>query len=52
MSESLHPTSTVTYHVSIALLMVSHHKMRVTRIKQKEDLNVSTVASNSYKLNA
>jgi hypothetical protein len=51
MSESLHSTSTVTYHVSIALLMVSHHKMGVTRIKQKEDLNVSTVASNSYKLN-
>jgi hypothetical protein len=51
-SGSLHLTSTVTCHLSIALLMVSHHKMGVTRIKWKEDLNVSTVSSNSYKLNA
>jgi DNA-binding CsgD family transcriptional regulator len=27
MSESLHSTSTVAYHLSIALLTVSHHKM-------------------------
>jgi hypothetical protein len=50
-SGSLQLTSTVTYHLSIALLMVRHHKMGVTRINQKEDLNVSTVSSNSYKLN-
>jgi hypothetical protein len=52
VSGSLHSTSTVTYHLSIALLMVSHHKMGVTRINRKEDLNVSTVSSNYYKLNA
>jgi hypothetical protein len=51
MSERLHSTSTVTYHLSIALLTVSHDKMGVTRITRKEDLNVSTVSSNSYKLN-
>jgi hypothetical protein len=52
VSESLHSTSTVTYHLSIALLMVSHHKLGLTMINQKEYLNVSTVSSNSYKLNA
>jgi hypothetical protein len=51
-SGSLHSTSIVTYHLSIVLLTVSHHKMGVTRINRKEDLNVSTVSSNSYKHNA
>jgi hypothetical protein len=51
-SESLHSTCIVTYHLSIALLTVSHYKMGVTRINRKDDLNVSTVSSNSYKLNA
>jgi hypothetical protein len=51
-SGSLHSTSTIAYHLSIALLMVCHHKMGVTRINRKENLNVSTVPSNSYKLNA
>jgi hypothetical protein len=51
MSGCLHSTSTVTYHLSTTLLMVSHHKMGV-RINRKEDLNVSMVPSNSYKLNA
>jgi hypothetical protein len=51
VSGSLHSTSTVTCHLSIALLTVSHHKMGVSRINRMDDLNVSTVSSNSYKLN-
>jgi hypothetical protein len=31
---------------------LSHHMMGVTRINWKDDLNVFTVSSNSYKLNA
>jgi DNA-binding CsgD family transcriptional regulator len=51
-SGSLHSTSTVIYHLSIALLTVSHHKMGVTRINQKVDLNVTRVSTCSYRLNA
>jgi hypothetical protein len=51
VSGSPHSTSTITYHLSIALLTVIHHEMRVIRINRKEDLNVSTMSSNSYKLN-
>jgi hypothetical protein len=52
MSESLHSTSTVTYHLSIALLTVSHHMMGVTRINRKVDLNATRVSTSSYRLNA
>jgi hypothetical protein len=37
-SGSLYSTSTITYHLSITLLMVNHHKMGVTRINQKINL--------------
>jgi hypothetical protein len=52
MSGSLHSTSTVIYHLSIALLMVSHHKMGVTRIKRKINLNANRVSTSSYRPNA
>jgi hypothetical protein len=52
VSGSLHSTSTVTYHLSIALLMISHHKMGVTRINQKVGLNATRVSTSSYRLNA
>jgi hypothetical protein len=48
----LHSTSTIIYHLSIALLMVSYHKMGVTRINQKVDLNATRVSTGSYRLNA
>jgi hypothetical protein len=43
LSESIHSTSTVTYHLSIALLI---------RINRKVNLNVTTMPYNSYRLNA
>jgi hypothetical protein len=52
MSGSLHSISTITYHLSIALLMVSHHKMGVTRINRKVGLNATRVSTSSYRLNA
>jgi hypothetical protein len=52
VSGSLHSTSTVIYHLSIALLMVSHHKMGVIRINRKIDLNATRVSSSFYRLNA
>jgi hypothetical protein len=52
VSGSLHSTSTVTYHLSIAQLMISHHKMGVTRINQKVGLNATRVSTSSYRLNA
>jgi hypothetical protein len=52
MSGTLHSTSTITYHLSIALLTVSHHKIQVIRINQKVDLNATIVSTNSYRLNA
>jgi hypothetical protein len=50
-SGSLHSTSTVTYHLSIALLTVSYHKMGVTRISRKVSFNATRVSTNSYRLN-
>jgi hypothetical protein len=50
-SESLHSTSIVTYHLSIALLTVSHHKIWVTRINRKVGLDVTRVSTSSYRLN-
>jgi hypothetical protein len=52
MSGTLQLTSTISYHLSIALLMVSHKDIRLTRINQKVDLNETTVPHNPYKLNA
>jgi hypothetical protein len=52
MIGSPHLTSTVIYHLSITLLTVSHHKMGVTRINRKVDLNATRVSNNSYRLNA
>jgi hypothetical protein len=52
MSGNLHSTSTIIYHLSIALLMVSHHKMGVTRIKRKINLNANRVSTSSYRPNA
>jgi DNA-binding CsgD family transcriptional regulator len=51
-SRSLHSTSTIIYHLSIALLTVSHHKMGVTRINRNVDLNATRVSTISYRLNA
>jgi hypothetical protein len=51
-SGSLHLTSTVTYHLSIALLTISHHKMGITRINRKVGLNATRVSISSYRLNA
>jgi hypothetical protein len=51
-SGSLNSTSTIAYHLSIALLMVSHHKMGATRINRKVSLNATTVSTSSYRLNA
>jgi hypothetical protein len=45
-------TSTITYHLSIALLTVSHHKKGVTRINWKVSLNATRVSTNFYRLNA
>jgi hypothetical protein len=52
MSESLHSTSVVIYHLSIALVTVSHHKMGVIRINRKVNPNGTRVSISSYKLNA
>jgi hypothetical protein len=52
MSGSLHLTSIVIYHLSIALLTVSYHKMGVTRINRKVDLNAIRVSTSSYRRNA
>jgi hypothetical protein len=52
VSESLNSTSTTIYHLSIALLMVSHQKIGVTRINQKIDLIATTMSYNAYQLNA
>jgi hypothetical protein len=51
-SGSIHSTSIVTYNLSIALLMVSHHKIGVTRINWKVSLNATRVSISSYILNA
>jgi hypothetical protein len=51
-SGSLHSTSIVTYHLSIALLMVSHYKMGVIRINRMVSLNATRVSTCSYRLNA
>jgi hypothetical protein len=47
-----HSTSIVTYHLSIALLMVSHKIIGMTRIDRKVNLHATTAPYNSYKLNA
>jgi hypothetical protein len=52
MSMSLNSTSTITYHLSVALLTVRHNKMGVIRINRKVSLNAARVSTNSYKLNA
>jgi hypothetical protein len=52
MSESLHPTSTVIYYLSIALLTVSYKEIGLTRINRKVNLNATMVSYNSYRLNA
>jgi hypothetical protein len=52
VSGSLHSTSTLTYHLSIALVMVSHHKMGVTMVNWKVSLNATRVSTSSYRLNA
>jgi hypothetical protein len=51
-SGSLHFTSTVTYHLNIALLMISHQEIGLTRINRKVNHNATMVSNNSYKLNA
>jgi hypothetical protein len=52
VSVSLQSTSIIIYHISIALLTVSQHKMGVTRINQKVDLNATRVSTSSYRLSA
>jgi hypothetical protein len=49
-SGSLNSTSTTIYHLSIALLTVSHQEIGLTRINRKVNLNATTVAYNFYKL--
>jgi hypothetical protein len=51
-SGSLYLTSTIIYHLSTILLMVSHKEIGLTMINRKVNLNATTVAYNSYKLNA
>jgi hypothetical protein len=51
-SGSLHSTSTVTYHLSIALLMISHQEIGLTRINQKVDPIAITMLYNAYPRNA
>jgi hypothetical protein len=48
-SVRLHSTSTVIYHLSIALLMVSYQEIGLTRINRNANLNTTTVSYNSYK---
>jgi hypothetical protein len=52
VSGSLHLTSTATYHLSIALLTLSHKGIGLTRINRNVNLNATTVPYNSYRLNA
>jgi hypothetical protein len=52
MSGSLHLTCTTTYHLSIALLMVSHQEIGLTRVIRNVTHNASTTPYNSYKHNA
>jgi hypothetical protein len=52
VSGSLHLISTAVYHLNIALLMVSHQNLGVTRINWKVDYSATTVSYNSYQLNA
>jgi hypothetical protein len=49
---SLHLTSTVTCHLSIAILMLSHKEIGLIRINRKVNLNATTMSYNSYRLNA
>jgi hypothetical protein len=52
-SGRLHSTSAVIYYLSIALLMVSHHKMEGNKDKPgRSILNAIMVPFNSYRLNA
>jgi hypothetical protein len=51
-SGNLHSTSTTTYHLSIALLMLSHKEIGLTRITRKVNLNMTMMPYNSYRLNA
>jgi hypothetical protein len=48
MSESLHSTSTATYHLSIALLTLSHKEIGLTRINRKVNLNTTMVPYNRF----
>jgi hypothetical protein len=52
MSGIHHSTSTIIYHLSIALLTVSQKVIELTRMDRKVDLNATTVPYNFYKLNA
>jgi hypothetical protein len=52
VSGSLHSTSTATYHLSIALLTLSHIEIGLTRINMKVNLNTTRMSYNSYRLNA
>jgi hypothetical protein len=45
MSGSLHSTSTSTYHLSIALLMLSHKEIGLTRINRKVNLDTTTTTT-------
>jgi hypothetical protein len=52
MSWSLHSTSTVSYHLSIAWANDVPPRIGLTRINMKVIFNVTTIPYNSYKLNA
>jgi hypothetical protein len=52
VSGILHSTCMVVYHLSIALLTISHQKIGVRRINWKVDSSATTVSYNSYQLNA
>jgi hypothetical protein len=52
VSGSLHSTSTTIYHLSIALLTVSHHRMGVTRTNRKVNPNAARASTSSYRFNA
>jgi hypothetical protein len=47
-----HSTSTISYHLSIALLTVSHQDDMDIRINQKDDLITTMVSYNAYQPNA
>jgi hypothetical protein len=51
-SGSLHSIFTATYHLSIALLMVSHQEIGLTMAIRKVTHNASTLLYNTYQLNA